>query len=338
MFAICGLLPLAACTQGTSTAALAEPGYDIDPTATPSEGPFPLTVTFHHGASSDLEPGAYTWTFGDGSASTPGLAPQHTYDAPGMYTATVSITDPLGNERTASVDVTVTEIPPNAAFTFANPPDAWPTTAAPRTVTFDGRASSDDVGVVSYEWAFIGTTLRETGPSVTRTFASPGTYEVQLTVWDGDGQSDTLTKEVTVTQPPEPDPESVRIRQSGLQSSYPPGATASGTITIEIDDPDHTLRHAVPFINVVEAQPPYPQAAGAIASSAVAEPDIFQTVYERDALEAGLTTTVTFELRQDAPKGDYDVVIQLFAGTNTNSYRVDVDDRFAMQAFPVRIE
>ena len=250
----------------------------------------------------------------------------------------VSIVDDGGYERTGSVEVTVTSDPPVADFSFGNPPDVWPSDAAPRTVRFDGTASSDDRGIASYSWKFMDSGTTVLGSTATRTFDEPGTYPVRLVVYDREGQSDSVTKNVVVTPAPEPDPEAVRITEQGLQLSYAPGDSASGTITIEMDDPEFTVRRAVAFLNVVEAEPPYAQAVSTIASSGSAQPEIFNVVHEHAALEAGITTTVTFQLRPDAPPGDYSVVIQLFAGTNTDPNNVNVNDRFALRAFPLTIE
>jgi hypothetical protein len=72
-------------------------------------------------------------------------------------------------------------------------------------VAFDGTASTDNVGIASYTWAFIdGGAQVLSGPSPTYTFANPGTYVVTLTVADADGNTDTDAFTVTVLDATDP--------------------------------------------------------------------------------------------------------------------------------------
>ncbi|HSZ13528.1 MAG TPA: PKD domain-containing protein [Solirubrobacteraceae bacterium] len=116
--------------EGT-TACNAAPGFDgpsgvgtpnglglfepLLPTAVlvpPSSLKVGVVASFSSAGSSDPYPGAepvYTWSWGDGSKST-GLAPAHTYSAPGEYAVTLSISDGYGFESAAATTtVKVTE-------------------------------------------------------------------------------------------------------------------------------------------------------------------------------------------------------------------------------------
>ncbi len=65
--------------------------------------------------------------------------------------------------------------------------------------TFSGAASSDSDGSVSsYAWDF-GDGTAGTGSAPSHTYASPGTYEVRLTVTDNSGATGVLARDVTVT-------------------------------------------------------------------------------------------------------------------------------------------
>lgn len=84
-------------------------------------------------------------------------------------------------------------LPPVAAFDY-NPK---PVIVSVLT-TFDASASTDPDGtIVSYLWKF-GDSGTSSGKIVTHAYGSPGTYQVNLTVIDNDGLTDTELKDVTV--------------------------------------------------------------------------------------------------------------------------------------------
>jgi PKD repeat protein len=66
------------------------------------------------------------------------------------------------------------------------------------SVAFDASASSDNVGIVNYEWTF-GDGNSGMGKTFTHTYSSAGTYEVTLTVKDAAGNSNTASINVNVT-------------------------------------------------------------------------------------------------------------------------------------------
>ena len=98
-------------------------GIDVDPItapvvsafASPTAGVEPLTVQFT-GIAEDPQGGALTiaWDFGDGTTSDE-LSPEHTYETPGLYTATLTATDGDGETGSASVAIEVTEFDGNWA-------------------------------------------------------------------------------------------------------------------------------------------------------------------------------------------------------------------------------
>jgi len=72
-------------------------------------------------------------------------------------------------------------------------------------VVFDGSGSYDDIGIVNFTWSFEydGNPVELYGPNPEFTFDIPGNYDVTLTVYDEEGQSDTDTVLVTTTDIPE---------------------------------------------------------------------------------------------------------------------------------------
>ena len=65
---------------------------NVAPTATPSSGGAPLSVSFGATAVGGTSPYTYAWTFGDGGSGS-GATVSHTYNSLGTFTATVTVTD-----------------------------------------------------------------------------------------------------------------------------------------------------------------------------------------------------------------------------------------------------
>jgi PKD repeat protein len=98
-------------------------GVDVEPlttpqvlaTGSPTSGFAPLTVQFtaiaEHPEGDDM---TFEWDFGDGSSSAE-LSPEHTYEDPGVYTATFTATDSGGDTGTASVEIEAIEFDGNVA-------------------------------------------------------------------------------------------------------------------------------------------------------------------------------------------------------------------------------
>jgi aqualysin 1 len=97
-----------------------------------------------------------------------------------------------------SPDTTTTPPPPTTVDT---PPTASFTSSCPHgKCTFDASASTDDHGVISYNWSFGDGSTQSTGNSVTKvshTYTTAGTYTVTLTVTDAAGQTGTASAKLT---------------------------------------------------------------------------------------------------------------------------------------------
>ncbi|MFG1992600.1 ThuA domain-containing protein [Actinoplanes sp. NPDC048988] len=88
----------------------------VSATATPAGGTAPVTVAFD-GTATDAEgdtPLTYAWDFGDGGKADT-LDASHTYNAPGNFTATLTVTDKRGAKAYVNVPVKV-EAPSTSCF------------------------------------------------------------------------------------------------------------------------------------------------------------------------------------------------------------------------------
>ncbi|WP_374311544.1 PKD domain-containing protein [Microbacterium sp.] len=134
----------------------------------------------------------YAWSFGDGSTGT-GATASHTYDEPGTYTATLTVTDSAGRTGVATSQVVIQ--PPHAA-----PVAKIGTDVDGLTVGFDSDDSTTSGGatITDYAWNFgDGETSTQADP--THVYAAAGTYTVSLTVTDSEGfTSAVATIDVTV--------------------------------------------------------------------------------------------------------------------------------------------
>ncbi|MEW5747210.1 MAG: PKD domain-containing protein [Candidatus Thermoplasmatota archaeon] len=125
---------------------------------------------------------------------TMGLTLRMTYIAPsGDYVALMIVMDEAANYN-GSVELFSVDTDAPSADCGSDR-----TVSCGDEVTLDGSASSDNVGIASYQWDLVdGEAVTLTGAEAAHTFELPGTYAVTLTVYDGAGNSGTDTMTVTV--------------------------------------------------------------------------------------------------------------------------------------------
>lgn len=84
-----------------------------------TQGLAPFAV-FLEGWESTAETGrtieSWVWNFGDGSPTRDGFCMAHVYETPGVYTATLTVTDSLGAQDTDSVTITVLSRTPYTTY------------------------------------------------------------------------------------------------------------------------------------------------------------------------------------------------------------------------------
>ncbi len=165
-----------------------------------------LPVNFDASASFDPNnlPLSYNWDFGDGNTST-SINPSHTYTAPGnapyTFTATLTVTDSLGEMDTDNVFVSLNNSPPQVDITSFEDGDTYPisgTTQLPLIANVvDNEHANNEL---TYEWQTIlhhntHSHLESTNNNpLTSTLISPlgcieetYYYRVSLTVTDPEG-------------------------------------------------------------------------------------------------------------------------------------------------------
>lgn len=156
----------------------------------------PATIQFTDHSSSPPTGGTITswsWNFGDGGTSTL-QNPTHQYTSAGFFTVSLLITSSTGCQSFASIGRYIRIINGiDANFVYSQPT----TCQGPFSITFQDQSSGP--GTLSYSWNFAsGTPSSSTLSNPTVTYASPGTYPVQLSVQSDLGCNGTITKNIVV--------------------------------------------------------------------------------------------------------------------------------------------
>jgi PKD repeat protein len=124
---------------------------------------------------------AYAWELGDGRQLDTDGPVTVVYPDQGVFTVRLTVTDNLGYSASDTLVVTVENVAPtaliSASYTRVPPGGSRPLQA------FGYDPGQDDL---VFQWDF-GDGTRATGELVGHAWASPGSYQVRLTVSDGDG-------------------------------------------------------------------------------------------------------------------------------------------------------
>ena len=163
-----------------------------------------MSVTFNGSSSMDnIGIANWTWSlmYGGKTVKLYGPVTSWMFDDAGLYTVTLQVTDTSSHKAIDSLDVTVRDITVPVADAGLSR-----TVAQGTTVDFDGSGSSDNVGIVTWDWSFTygGGPVVLSGETTSFVFDNAGYFNVTLTVWDAAGHNatDHITVHVEDTTPP----------------------------------------------------------------------------------------------------------------------------------------
>jgi PKD repeat protein len=188
-------------------------GAATPPTAVFTFSPTPTEVgqvIFFNGSRSTAAAGrrivSYDWDFGSGRTGS-GMTVSKSYDNPGTYTVTLTVTDDAGTTGTASQTVQVGNVTTNPGGSLTASLVVTPTTsataAAPLSTTFlfDASASTGPARIVEYRFNMgdgSPDAVQTSAPTWQHQFRAAGIYNVRVTVRDAQGRTATATRTVYV--------------------------------------------------------------------------------------------------------------------------------------------
>lgn len=162
---------------------------DADFVYIPEQPLYDDTIQFTGGSDHNIS--EYWWDFGDGYYSDV-EEPVHCYYEPGIYEVTLTITDTGGNQHSTTKAINILEqplpnLPPTADFIYV---------VDSNVVQFTEQSYDTDGYIKTYLWNFgDGTSSNDRNPSHTY---SSGAYTITLTVYDDDGSTDSISKNVQI--------------------------------------------------------------------------------------------------------------------------------------------
>ncbi len=173
-----------------SVLVVVNPTPGVTASASPSATDVGVPVTFKSVETGGSPTVGYAWTFGDSSTGT-GSSTTHTFRSAGTFHVKVWANDSVGGSGTASTVVTVNALPKVTASASS------PSVHAGTSVTFSPSLTGG-TGPDTYAWNFTdGDYAGSAFP--THTFATAGTYLVNLTVTDAVGARAYATVSIDVT-------------------------------------------------------------------------------------------------------------------------------------------
>jgi chitodextrinase len=186
----------------------------------------PAGYLFEERTFGGTEPHTSHWDFGDGQeADVPGHSNRahvyHTYENPGIYTVTLTVTDATGQTASDSLSpLTVVPPPTNDTGGGVTPEPLraqvnLDSTDIPFTHRFEASADGG-TPPYTYHWDF-GDEQEANVQNTRHTYENPGSYTATLTVTDSTGQTASDSSEVIVSPEPTTTGEPTTANETGGQ-------------------------------------------------------------------------------------------------------------------------
>jgi gliding motility-associated-like protein len=208
---------------------------------------------------------AWSWDFGDGTTVVSQQNPTHAFAKSGDYTVTLTVSGNNGCSITSYKQAIHITASPVANFIYSSPD------CETRAVTFTDASTSAENPIATWIWDFgdgSGTQTNTTNAPVTHTFASAGTYTVNLQVVTASGCASALYPQTVVIHPlPVPDFILPDICTSQSQAQFTdkstiadgsaltylwsfgdPNATGSNPNTSTLQNPSHNYKAAQDYV------------------------------------------------------------------------------------------
>jgi PKD repeat protein len=185
------------CTIAVSnTTIVVTPEIDAPPTAyfvsDVQNGMAPLAVQFTD--QSGGWPDTWSWDFGDGSANSTAQNPSYTYNVPGAYNVSLTVSNANGTATTQRLSYIVAWSNATSARFTVTPRSGY----APLSVQFTDQS----VNATTWRWTF-GDGAQDSIQNPVHVYTIPGTYSVSLNVTNP-YSSDTRTMNAYITVLPAP--------------------------------------------------------------------------------------------------------------------------------------
>lgn len=123
-------------------------------------------------------PVSWLWNFGDGSTSTE-QHPTHSFPGPGTYSVTLAVTDDDGNTATVTHPYFVPGVPSTSMTATVATEESDGTFTVDEGTSTSLTASSDDAGIVAWDWDLDYTKPTTTAATTSARFPDQGTYTVR---------------------------------------------------------------------------------------------------------------------------------------------------------------
>jgi gliding motility-associated-like protein len=179
------------CTGADTISILVNPSPQADFAYAPGQGCMPLSVNF---TDQSISPSgaalSYAWVFGNGTSSSQ-ASPSVVYADEGVYSVSLTVTDPIGCSSESTQNNIIQVYPPPVAGFSATPMTVY--IDQPIVNVYDGS-----LGNVN-QWSYsVSNGMQFNSPNFSINFSDVGAYTITQTVSDGFGCSASAVLEINV--------------------------------------------------------------------------------------------------------------------------------------------